>query len=102
MLILTIVCCRSVCTLSLATSQKGGTCTLCSEHLEQMCMEYLLDPEQRTVTLFLQICTNPSLCVAYILLGNIEFLSDSYLKKKGFILTLKKSKQICGLDEEVV
>lgn len=63
-------------------------------------MEYLLAPEQRTATLFLQICTNLSLCVAYILLGNIEFLSDSY--KKGFILTLQKSKQICGLDEEVV
>lgn len=101
MLILTIVCCRSVCTLSLATSQKGGACTLCSEHLEQMCVGYLLAPEQRTGTLCLQIFTNPSLCVAHTLLGNIEFLPDSYLKK-GFVLTLQKSKQICGLDEEVV
>lgn len=97
MLILTIVCCRSVCTLSLATSQKGGACTLCSEHLEQMCVGYLLAPEQRTVTLLLQIFTNPSLCVAHTLLGNIEFLPDSYKKKKALFSLYRKANRYVGL-----
>lgn len=99
MLILTSVCYVNVCTLSLATSQEGGACTLHWKLPVQMCIGHSAGSwAQSTVAILLQLVIGLSLCSAHTPCNSLNF-SQIPIKETLLSFCRKACRAVAWLSE---